>query len=379
MHLAHAAVIHNDITTADGEFDIFTNVTVADVQRVAQNLLQREQPGGGVHPAQERRGRDDDSDRSSGRGVSSGAVSAAELHRGVGLCARCASLLIARRRRPRRRCATGRWKLPPRPLAPRDVSFPPYEVRTLANGMQVMTVLHHEQPAVTMRLLVRAGAAQDPANKDGVAYLAAQLLDQGTTTKSASQIADEIDFIGGAMGTAPLPDLTVGERDRHEGFVRCRHAHAERHRAQSGLRAGGDRSAEEADSVDAAGERRGPGVRCKRRVRSARLRTAPVRPAGHAAPPETIAAITRDDLRAFHRRYFVPNNMILAIVGDVSERRGVLDGAERVFGAWPRADLQFDKPADPPTPAPARRHRRQAGRGADRNPRRTAGDSAQAS
>jgi zinc protease len=36
MHLAHAAVIHNDITTADGEFDIFMKITVADVQRVAR-------------------------------------------------------------------------------------------------------------------------------------------------------------------------------------------------------------------------------------------------------------------------------------------------------------------------------------------------------
>ena len=96
----------------------------------------------------------------------------------------------------------------PRPLAPKEVTLPPYEVRTLANGLQVMTVLHHEQPAVTMRLLVRAGSAQDPPNKDGVAYLVAQLLDQGTATKSASQIADEIDLIGGAMGTASLADLT---------------------------------------------------------------------------------------------------------------------------------------------------------------------------
>ena len=39
MHLAHAAVIHNDITTADGEFDIFTNTTVADVQRVARTYF----------------------------------------------------------------------------------------------------------------------------------------------------------------------------------------------------------------------------------------------------------------------------------------------------------------------------------------------------
>jgi zinc protease len=39
MHLAHAAVIHNDIGTADGEFDIFTNVSVADVQRVARTYF----------------------------------------------------------------------------------------------------------------------------------------------------------------------------------------------------------------------------------------------------------------------------------------------------------------------------------------------------
>jgi predicted Zn-dependent peptidase len=39
MHLAHAAVIHNDITTADGEFDIFMNTTAADVQRVAQTYF----------------------------------------------------------------------------------------------------------------------------------------------------------------------------------------------------------------------------------------------------------------------------------------------------------------------------------------------------
>jgi zinc protease len=38
-HLAHAAVIHNDITTADGEFDIFMDVTTADVQRVAQTYF----------------------------------------------------------------------------------------------------------------------------------------------------------------------------------------------------------------------------------------------------------------------------------------------------------------------------------------------------
>jgi zinc protease len=39
MHLAHAAVIHNDIATADGEFEIFMNVTTADIQRVAKTYF----------------------------------------------------------------------------------------------------------------------------------------------------------------------------------------------------------------------------------------------------------------------------------------------------------------------------------------------------
>jgi zinc protease len=38
-HLAHAVVIHGDVTTADGEFDIFTDITTADVQRVAQTYF----------------------------------------------------------------------------------------------------------------------------------------------------------------------------------------------------------------------------------------------------------------------------------------------------------------------------------------------------
>ncbi|HXI31851.1 MAG TPA: hypothetical protein VNG89_25615, partial [Vicinamibacterales bacterium] len=46
---------------------------------------------------------------------------------------------------------------PPQPLAAREIKFPPYEIQTLANGLQVVAVLQHEQPAVSMRLLVRAG------------------------------------------------------------------------------------------------------------------------------------------------------------------------------------------------------------------------------
>ena len=240
-------------------------------------------------------------------------------------------------------------ELPPRPLPPRDVVFPPYEVRTLSNGLQVMTVLHHEQPAVTMRLVVRAGAAQDPSGKDGVAFLAAQLLDQGTTTKSASQIADEIDLIGGAMGTAALPDLTAANvivmKDSFDAGMRMlsdiirnpAFAPEEIDRQKTQILSSLQVSADDPEYV--------ANVVFDRLVYGMHPYGLP-----GTGTPETIANITREDLRAYHRRYFVPNNMILAIVGDVTGPEAFA-AAERVFGSWPRATLQFDKPVDPPAPA----------------------------
>jgi len=102
--------------------------------------------------------------------------------------------------------ATWPSERPPRPLPARDVKFPPYQFRTLSNGLQVIAVSHHEQPAVSLRLIVRAGGAQDPAGKPGVAALAAALLDQGTTSREAEQIASTIDSIGGALGTGAGSD-----------------------------------------------------------------------------------------------------------------------------------------------------------------------------
>ena len=71
-----------------------------------------------------------------------------------------------------------------------------------------MLVSQHEQPAVSVRMIVRAGAAQDPKGKMGLAMLTASLLDQGAGTRTAEQIADEIDFVGGILGTGAGTDLT---------------------------------------------------------------------------------------------------------------------------------------------------------------------------
>ena len=237
---------------------------------------------------------------------------------------------------------------PPRPLAARDVKFPPYAVRTLANGLQVIAVSHHEQPAVSLRLIVRAGGAQDPAAKPGVATMVAALLDQGTTTRTAEQIASAIDSIGGALGTGSSRDLSsvsavvmkdsfnlaldmVSDVARNPAFAE-EELDRQRQQFQSGLKV----SYDDPDYL--------AGVVFDRLVYG-------FHPYGRpdAGTPTSVAAITRDDLVTFHKAWFGANNAILAIVGDVSSDEAFA-GAERAFGAWARASNVVAPVGDLPPP-----------------------------
>ena len=237
---------------------------------------------------------------------------------------------------------------PPGPLAARAVNFPPYEMRTLRNGMQVIAVLHHEQPAVTMRLLVRTGSVHDPSGKIGVAGLAASLLDQGTTTMSAQEIADHIDFIGGALGAGSGSDLTfVNVVVMKDSFTLGMNLLADVASRPAFAPEEIERQKEQAISslqVSANDPAYVASVLLERLVYGFHPYGLP-----NSGTPETLAAITRADLQAYHRRYFVPNNMVLAVVGDVTSEEAFA-GAERVFGGWPRAEVPAAAIIDPPQP-----------------------------
>lgn len=238
---------------------------------------------------------------------------------------------------------------PPRPLEAREVKFPPYEIRTLKNGLQVIVVLHHEQPAVSLRLIVRAGGALDPKDKPGVASLAATLLDQGTTTRTAQEIANAVDSVGGALGTGAGTDLSyinaVFMKDSFETALKLvadlarnpayRPEEIERQRQQmlSALQVSYDDPDYVASTV------------FDRLVYGFHPYGKP-----DSGTPESIARITREDLAAFHHAYFAPNNAILAIVGDLTADEAFA-AAERIFDDWPRNDgVQVLTPVDPPPP-----------------------------
>jgi zinc protease len=237
---------------------------------------------------------------------------------------------------------------PPRPLPARPVPFPPYEIRKLANGLQVVYVEQHEQPAVSVRLIVAAGSAQDPKDKYGLAMLTATLLDQGAGRRSAEQIADTIDFVGGVLSTGAGTDLSnvsaVVMKDSFELALELMadlvqrptfapdEIERQRQQALSALKVQYEDPDAVADEV------------INRLIYGFHPYGLP---GGGTA--ESLAGLARADIVNFHRAYYAPNNALIAVVGDITVNEAMA-GVEKYFGAWKTADMPPIKVLDPPEP-----------------------------
>jgi zinc protease len=214
--------------------------------------------------------------------------------------------------------------------------------------MRVVVVMHHEQPLVTLRMLIQAGSVGDPPGKSGVASLAAAVLDQGTATRTAEQIADAIDSIGGGLDTGAGNDLSfanviVMKDSLRFGFdmlsdvvrnpaFRPEEIERQRQQAISALKV----SFEDPDFVAS--------VVFDRLVYGFHPYGLP-----GSGTPESLRSITADDLRAFHQRFYAPNNALLAVVGDVTVEEAFA-GAERAFGDWPAREAPPMEASEPPSP-----------------------------
>ncbi|MEO7192485.1 MAG: pitrilysin family protein [Vicinamibacterales bacterium] len=238
---------------------------------------------------------------------------------------------------------------PPPPLAVHRVDFPDYQLRTLPNGLQVLVVPHHEQPSVSFRLLVGAGAVQEPADRPGVASMVASLLNQGTATKSAGEIATLIDSAGGILGVGSANELTsvygavikdrtdlalalASDLVQHPAFPADEIA-LHRKQSLSALQVGYDDPDYLANAV------------FDRIIFG-------LHPFGrpNEGTPQSIERITQSDLAAFHRTWFVPNNALLAIVGDVTVEEGFAAAAQ-AFGNWERRSVPEITLPTPPVAA----------------------------
>jgi zinc protease len=228
---------------------------------------------------------------------------------------------------------------PPQPKPAKKISFPSYVTIDLANGLRVLIIEHHEQPIVSLRYLVKSGSTQD-GDLPGLASLTGELLTKGTKTRSALQVAEEIDYIGGQLASGSDWDATYVT-----AAVLTKH-----------LDVGFSLLADVALNPVFSDEE-------IKRERQQRLTTLIRRKddAGYLAEAElnsalftghqygkpqigterSVKALTRADFLEFHRRFFIPNNTILAVVGDISASE-IMPKIEEFFGS-PR---QRPQPAD---------------------------------
>jgi predicted Zn-dependent peptidase len=239
---------------------------------------------------------------------------------------------------------------PPTLGPPPAVTLPPTTERTLPNGLRLLVVEQHELPLADVVLVVGTGGEADPPNRSGVATLTADLLTEGTATRSSLQIADQTSFLGVQLDASAAWDLSTVT------------LHAPTAQLDSAL-------ALFADVVTRPSfpQREFDRVKRERLTDLLQLRDEPTAIADRAfgqtlfgaahaygrplgGSEATTRATTRADVERFWRAYYRPNNATLIVVGDVTPDDAARR-VERALGAWPRADVPGPIA---PTPPPAR-------------------------
>jgi zinc protease len=227
------------------------------------------------------------------------------------------------------------------------ITLPPLHEARLENGATVIVARRPGVPLVAVRLVVRAGAALDPARGHGLANLVAQVARRGTARRTGREIDDQVESLGCELGagsdedatyfglSAPsefLPalldvvvDLVTGPTFPAAEWERIRR------REVAGL----------AHVLDE------PGAVADRAMIDAVYRGHPY---GHPTDGRAahVAALKRRDAVGFHRRWFAPAATTLVIVGAV-EPEEALRLARKRLGSW-RAEGETPPPV-PPAPA----------------------------
>jgi len=215
----------------------------------------------------------------------------------------------------------------------------------LANGLILLLSENHATPAVSINALVLAGSRFETDEQAGLASLVGELIDEGTESRTSQQIAEAVESVGGRFGT--FGDYQVS--GVHSAFL-----------AQD-LRLGLEITADvlmnatfPEDQVRLHVSRRVAQI--KSRLDVPRIQASDVFNEivfkGHPQHrpsigfEDTLTKLTRDDIAAFYHRYFVPNNTLLAIVGDFN-REDLKAQVNELFGGWQRAD-NFKLPELPP-------------------------------
>ncbi len=236
---------------------------------------------------------------------------------------------------------------PPAPVAAKDLVLPPVEIADLDNGLQVNTIVADQLPVVYATLVVRSGAESDPAKLPGLSGLVSQMLKEGTTKRSAAEIADEIEFLGADLWASSDEENTyVGVRALAEHFDVAMGILAEvAGQPTFSTKELGKLKRRELDRL--ALSEREPRYIARKAFYRTLYGTHPY--ATVDTTPQAVKQVRRQDLVRWHRTHFVGQNTFLVVAGEVDPDH-VVEVAQRTLGKWAagkRAVPDYGKPPRP--------------------------------
>lgn len=221
---------------------------------------------------------------------------------------------------------------PPPPAAPRSATFPKPAEQTLPNGLRVIVIERHETPLISVQLLVKNGAETDPVELAGLADLTANLLTKGTQSRDATQIAQQIESLGGFLDSGTRWDSS---------FANVGVMSAKIPQAMEILADVVRRPTFKSEEVERLRQQYLDNLTVSLGDPGTIARFVAARvvfgdsPYGHPASgtAESLTRITAADIAKMHGRYYRPDNAILVIGGDTSAKDGFAL-ATRYFGDW---------------------------------------------
>ncbi|MCB2206613.1 insulinase family protein [bacterium] len=240
---------------------------------------------------------------------------------------------------------------PPLPGTPKDVRFPDWFEETLSNGLRVIVYEQHALPLAAINLVAHGGSFYDGAFP-GLAGMTAELLTKGTASRSASDIVEEIEFLGGSIGSnAGWDSISIGASLLSRHLEQAMEVVADCARTPSFPDEEIERVREQR-LADILQNQSSPGVLAWDRLSQAIYGVHPYgqSPDGDVA---SVSAMNAEQIRAFHSGRFVASNMVLLVVGDVDPSQ-LLQLAERHFGDMPQGEAT-PLPAQLPDITPARK------------------------
>ena len=223
---------------------------------------------------------------------------------------------------------------PPAPGEVRAMATPRIVERTLSNGLRVIVAKSTGLPILNARLVIAGGAAADPADRPGLATMTAALASQGAGDRSAPEIARTLEALGANIGGGAgddatqlfvsAPSASAGEVGAVLADVVRRPTFAEAEVARSRTQA--------VNALRVNLRQPGPlaSLVLNRLVYGAAPYGAPT-----SGTPDSIAALTRDEIVAYHQRWWRPDNAALIITGGM-EPDEAFAFAEAALGGWER-------------------------------------------